>query len=89
MIVTAILSLVAGLLEGLIGALPVFEVPDWLTAAGPMIADLLGATGVFSAWVPVALLLTVAAAVLASMAAGMALRSLRMVLSFFTGGGGS
>jgi hypothetical protein len=89
MLIQLLLEVIVGLIELLIGALPALSVPAWLVGAGPMVSDLVSRTGAFSHWVPIGLLLTVASAVLACIAAGFAIRSVRMVLSFFTGGGGS
>ena len=89
MIVEWFLGVITTLLEAMIGALPEFDVPGWLTSAGGAVAEVLSSAGAMSYWLPFDVLVPVAVTVLAAYAVGLAIKLARIVLSFFTAGGGS
>lgn len=82
-------ELMASLVAGGIGLLPVFTPPEWVTDAESTVNDMLAYATGLGAWVPMGLAVTVAAAVLFSALVGFGIKALRIALSFGTLGGGS
>ena len=89
MIVEWFLGVLVGLLEGLVSALPAFSPPSWFTSSGGMVAQLFGYADSMGAWLPIGLLMTIAAAVLTCIVVGFGIKLARIAASFLTAGGGS
>jgi hypothetical protein len=89
MIVEWILSLGTLLLTSLCSTLPVITVPSWLSSTDSVFSTVFSAAGSMGVWFPAPLLVTVLTAVLAFWLIGFTVKLARMVLSFFTAGGGS
>lgn len=88
MIIDAVVMLFLGLLELIIGLLPSFTVPTWLDVSGPL-GTIFGYASGLGAWVPMQLAFTVLSGVLGLWAVAYSIKFVRMVASFFSGGGGS
>lgn len=99
MITDALIEAASSLFAAVVGLFPSVEPPSWLSLSGGgsgMGAQSIGGLvaivqnfGLVSHWFPVGLLGPAVGVVLASMLAGFGVRIGRMVLSVFTGGGGS
>lgn len=89
MITDLIIRMFGAVAHAVMSALPTLPVPDWLSSADGAIATVFGVAGSMGAWVPVTLLGTVLAAVLAAWAVGFSIKGARIVLSLLTLGGGS
>lgn len=89
MITDAIIQAGSYLFAFVVGLFPSAEPPAWLTVAGTGLGGIVARFGEVSHWFPVGLLGPAVAVILASMTAGFGVRVGRMVLSVFTGGGGS
>lgn len=89
MIIQLLLSVIVGVIKSLISLMPQIAVPEWLTSAGAAVRTVLQSAGQWGYWLPLDLGVKVAATVMAVLAAGFLIRVGRMILSFFTGGGGS
>jgi hypothetical protein len=88
-IVEWFLGVLVGLLEGLLSALPSFSPPSWFTDSGGMVGQLFTYADSMGAWLPIGLLMTIAAAVLTCVVIGFAIKLTRIAASFLTAGGGS
>lgn len=88
MITGLIAKAFAALAHLVMGALPVVEVPSWMSTTGPM-ATIFGYASSMGVWVPTTLLVTVLAALLAAWLLGFGIKLARIVASFMTVGGGS
>lgn len=84
-IITAFSTLAAGL----IGLLPSWTAPDWLTTCTATLANALGYVGMLNGWVPIKAIGVAVAFMLACSGTALLLRFGRMALSLATGGGGS
>lgn len=90
MITDFFLSVVSSVFGGVTAAMPSgLGPPDWLAGPGRVWVDLFAYASSMSAWFPLALAVTMANLVLASIVAGSSVKMLRIFISFFTGGGGS
>lgn len=89
MIIQLLLSVIVGVIKTAISLMPQVAIPDWVVSAGDAVRTVMASAGGFAYWVPLALGVKVAATVMAVLAAGFLIRVGRMILSFFTGGGGS
>jgi hypothetical protein len=88
MITAAILSLLGWLLHAVLSIVPSIPVPSWLSDDGS-VGTVFQAAGSMSVWFPITLATTVLVAVAAIWLAGFGIKAARMVVSIFTGGGGS
>lgn len=66
-----------------------FAPPDWVQGIGGPAAKVFELADSMSVWFPWAFLMGVFASVVASLLAGFGIRLVRMLISHFTGGGGS
>lgn len=89
MVTDALLSFVAWLVETVLGWLPVIEPPEWLGNVSEGLSSIVAAASSMSAWLPVELGFGIAAAVLACILAGLTIKLVRSVASYFLAGGGS
>jgi uncharacterized membrane protein YbjE (DUF340 family) len=89
MITDALLGFVAWLVETVLGWLPVITPPSWLGTARDGISQMFAGASTMGAWLPVALGFQVLAAVLACVVAGLLIKLVRSVASYFLAGGGS
>jgi hypothetical protein len=69
--------------------LPSWTAPAWLTTVVTTMGNTIGYVTMLDGWVPVQAIGTVVAFMLACSVVGIAVKLGRMVLSLFTGGGGS
>jgi len=88
MITGTILTMLAYIGSSLLGILPHISVPSWLADNGS-VAKVFQAAGSMGAWFPVALVTTILASLLVIWAASFAIKTVRIVVSVLTGGGGS
>lgn len=88
MVTDAIIKAFAAIAAAVMGALPHFAVPSWLTQAGSLVATITGALTGTSAWLPWTALGLAVALVLASVGIAIAIRGVRIAASFLTLGGG-
>lgn len=94
MIVEAIVGALVSVIEFALGLVPEFEMPEWLdgTGAGTLhgyATDIGEAASGGSYWVPFDAAALAVTIVLAAVAFSLLVRLFRLVLSLFTGGGGS
>lgn len=89
MILDAIIGVLVEIVLGIASLLPDDEPPAWLLGAGDTLSGLLGQFAALGAWAPVGLLVTVVQAVITAWLIGFAIKIIRIVVSFFTAGGGS
>lgn len=76
------------LLQNTVGLIPLPAVPDWLSNVSPIAKVFQGAEHL-GAWFPVQLVTLVVLAVAGINLVGFGIKLIRMVISLFTGGGGS
>lgn len=89
MVVYYALKVVAGVVSALFSVIPAVPVPSWLSDTSGPVGKVFAFADSLSVWFPVQLALTVLAAYLAIKATAFGIRVVRMVISVFTGGGGS
>lgn len=89
MIVQWFLQALTAVVAFMLGLLPTIAVPSWLTTAGSAVSTVLGYASTMGAWIPLDVGLTVVGAFLSCLAASFGIKLVRIVLSFFTAGGGS
>jgi hypothetical protein len=88
-ITEAIIWVFAHLCSFLIGLLPSWTEPTWLTTSVDTLASAVQNIAMLSGWVPVQAIGIVVAFILVCSGVAMGLKFGRMVLSLATGGGGS
>lgn len=89
MIVEALVDVLFGIVEFVIGLIPTTAAPVWIADASGYLETLWGYGAGLGAWVPWSLVGTVFASVLSCVAIGLVIKLVRIVASFFTAGGGS
>lgn len=89
MIIEGLVSVVVGIIGGIIGLLPDLTPPSWLTNQTGAVGTVMGWFTGLGAWVPLGLVMSVAGSVLACMVIGLVIKLVRIVASFLTAGGGS
>lgn len=89
MITSWLLGLITGFIAWAVSLLPTWDPPAWLLTAEVTFRNAIEGVSAMGYWLPIGAMGTVAAAVLAAMALGLAIRITRIVLSFLTAGGGS
>lgn len=89
MIVDAFLGWISSALAFVVENLPAPQVPEWLSGFSMEAASATASVGYMGNWVPVPLLAAIGTVVAAAWAAGLIMKIGRIVLSFFTAGGGS
>lgn len=77
------------LFDWLLGTLPEVQVPEWLNSASSMAGTVFGFANSMGVWFPTGLAMTVAGALIATWTIAFGIKAVRVVLSLFTGGGGS
>ncbi len=88
MITEAIIWVFSRLVAFLIGLLPKWTAPDWLTAAGGFLRDGLANVAGYANWMPLKAVGVGVGFLLACSAIALGIRFGRMILSVSTGGGG-
>lgn len=89
MITDALIATAAAVVEWVLGLFPVIPVPSWVGTVSGGFALMFGYVNSLGAWLPTGLLFTVAGTVLACVVAGLVIKVLRSLLSYFLAGGGS
>lgn len=89
MITEAILLFFGSIFDWLLGALPTVEAPDWFSNVSAVAGTVFGYANSMGAWFPTALAFTVAGTLVATWLIAFGIKAARLVLSLFTGGGGS
>ena len=89
MVTRAVVELLGGLVAWLVTLMPSPSMPDWYAPIPGYLATLGSAVSQFSYWIPVSLISTMLVFVTASRLAPIVIRIVRVVVSLFTGGGGS
>lgn len=89
MIVQWFVEALAGMFSLVLDLLPSWSAPGFLTALPGQIADIGAYTSGMAAWLPWTAIGTAVPILLAAVAVALAVKGTRMVLSLFTGGGGS
>ena len=94
MIISALFQLIALVISTLLGLIPGWDWPSWLTASGP--GTLVGSAETFGqnfagfqGWIDFAALVQAVALVLVLSGAAFAVKVVRSLVSLLTGGGGS
>lgn len=89
MILEAIVSAFVAVITFLIGLIPSWSAPGWLTTATTTLADAVGHIAMLNGWLPVSAIGQVVVFLMAAGALALGIRLTRIVLSLVTGGGGS
>lgn len=89
MIVELLVKAIAAIGKGLADLLGDLDAPGWLTGVAGDWNTLMGHFGGLGAWIPWSVMQTVVTALFAAVAVSLAIKLTRIVLSFFTAGGGS
>jgi hypothetical protein len=89
MITKFLMDVLSTAAAGLVSLLPAWTAPAWLATVIATMSSTIGTVTMLSGWVPISAIGTVVAFMLACSAIGLAVKIGRIVLSLFTGGGGS
>lgn len=89
MITEALMTFLVLIVELITGLLPTTAAPSWMADGGGYLATVFSAGAGLGAWLPWPLIGTVFAAVMSCLLAGLTIKLVRIVASFFTAGGGS
>ena len=89
MITEAIIVVFSKVVAFLVGLIPGWTAPAWLSDVTGTMGDAVGNITMLSGWVPVQAVGTVCAFTLACFSIALGIRLARIVLSLATGGGGS
>lgn len=81
--------MLGSVISAILGLIPDFPVPDWLSSAGGFVGTVTSALSGSSAWLPWSTLILAVGLVMAAYAAAVVIRGVRIALSFLTLGGGS
>jgi len=88
-IIEGLVVVLKAFLSFVVGLFPTSNPPGWLINASGTLQSVWDAASGLGAWIPFALAGQVIAAVLACMTLGLGIKLIRVVVSLFTGGGGS
>lgn len=89
MITKFLMDVLSTAAAALVGLLPSWTAPAWLTTVISTLASTIGYVTMLDGWVPISAIGTVVAFMLACSAIAVGVKIGRIVLSLFTGGGGS
>lgn len=89
MISDAFINFFGGIFDWILGTMPEVQVPDWLNSASAMAGTVFGYASSMGVWFPTGLAVTVAGTLITVWLVSLGIKVGRMVLSLFTGGGGS
>lgn len=89
MITDAIITLLSYIADALLSGLPPTETPAWMSTASAYMPNVFRVGASMGVWFPWSLLGIVMGTVVVVWASAFGIKILRMVLSLFTGGGGS
>lgn len=89
MIIEALVTLLRGVVEFLFGLLGDLPAPGWLTDLSGQMSGLVATGASMGVWVPWSVLGAGMAAVGTCLVVSLTVRVVRIVISLFTGGGGS
>jgi len=82
-------SVLAGIVSAVGSLFGVFTLPGWFEDLGPMLDEVTGWAAGLGRWVPVASAVNAVSLVGAAIGIALVIRVVRIILSLFTGGGGS
>jgi hypothetical protein len=83
------ITLWGNLLEWLFSGLPAYVAPDWVSGLAGAAGQVFGMAGSMGVWFPAPLVMGILVALLAVWLVSFTIKVMRLVLSLFTGGGGS
>ena len=89
MITGAVLKFFAALFQHVIGALPLAGPPPWIVGQSSSIGVVFADAGSMSVWFPTQTFTTVLGSLMTLWLVGFGIKFARIVVSLFTGGGGS
>ena len=89
MVVLLVIRVLRGALFGVLGALPAPSMPNWWADLASSLATIAGYLNTMNAWFPVQLTVDIVVFLVAAQLIAFGIRLARIVLSLFTGGGGS
>lgn len=89
MVTDAIITFFGTVFEWLLGTMPEIQVPEWLNSTSGMVGTVFGYASSMGVWFPSGLAVAVAGTLLSVWLVSLGIKVARMVLSLFTGGGGS
>lgn len=89
MIVEAFISILVGIADGIFALLGNSAAPSWLTGVGGQLASLVDMSASLGSWVPWPVIAASVAAVGGAYLVSLTVKVVRMLISLFTGGGGS
>lgn len=89
MIIEALISMLAALVSFIGSLFPDIETPGWMTSIAGHVSTVTGLMAPLGNWVPFGAAGNAVALVLVAIGAAAAVRLIRVLVSLFTGGGGS
>jgi hypothetical protein len=89
MITEALMSVLSGFVNAVLGSLPVIPVPTWLSDLSGGVSTIAGYGAGLGVWMPVPLIVAVISTLLAAWLIAFGIKVARIVASFLTLGGGS
>jgi len=89
MITDLFLKLLDSIITGVLGILPSFGVPSFITSAGGYVSTVTSYAAQLGNWVPWPIAITGVLCVFAAIAVAWGIKVVRMIASFLTLGGGS
>lgn len=89
MVTNFLINTLAGLVQWVIGLFPTFSTPGFFSQAASAISSIGTQVSSVGAWLPIGLIGAVVTAWAVTFAAGVAIKVIRIIASYFTLGGGS
>lgn len=89
MIIEWLMGLAANLFDWMFSGLPPYTPPDWITGLAGAVGQVFSVAGSMGVWFPAPLVLTILLALLTVWLISFGIKVIRLVVSLFTGGGGS
>jgi hypothetical protein len=89
MITEALMSVLSGFVNSVLGSLPTIPVPTWLSDLSSGVSTIAGYGAGLGVWMPVPLIVSVVTTVVAAWLVAFGIKIARIVASFLTLGGGS
>lgn len=89
MILEWLMTLAANLFEWMFAGVPAYVAPSWVSSLGGAAGQVFAMAGSMGVWFPAPLVLTILLALLAFWLVSFGIKITRIVISHFTGGGGS
>jgi hypothetical protein len=88
-IIEWLMSLAANLFDWMFSGLPAYTPPTWITGLSGAVAQVFAVAGSMGVWFPAPLVLSILLALLTFWVVSFGIKVIRLVVSLFTGGGGS